>query len=216
MATGRQQCHARRVLPKDPAADEITIRTVSDEPELRSAFAYIAPLFVTSVDSEQDFRLARLLERLPTDQDLMLVAVDADGQLHGAALGYRESGAVKLSALAVDPHLRRRGIGTRLMAELEVRARGAGATSIFLGAEDPALPFYRALGYQGRRRLLTKSLAGAALAAPPQLRRQRLAALRASRARRQALGQPDHDPTSASASVIAERSSECKVGIDPS
>lgn len=165
--------------------DRLEIRAVQDIAELRRAFATIAPLFVAAVDPDHDFRLDRLLEHIAADRELMLVAVDADGTIRGAALGYREAvAAVKLQALAVDPHLRRRGVGTRLIEELERRARQSGSTSVYLGAEEPARPFYQALGYRGRRSVLSKSLAGAALAASPAARTERLAALRAARARR--------------------------------
>lgn len=171
-------------MPDDSSAD-VEIRALRDVSELRHAFAAIAPLFVASVDPEQDFRLDRLLEHFPTDRELMLVAVDADGMIRGAALGYRApESAVKLQALAVQPQLRRRGVATRLIGELERRAITAGRTSIHLGAEEPARPFYAALGYQGRHSVLSKSLAGAALATSPQARRERLAALRAARAER--------------------------------
>ena len=111
----------------------------------------------------------------------MLIAIDTDGQIRGAALGYRgQPEAVKLQALAVDPQLRRQRIGTRLVGELERRAQQIGCTSIYLGAEEPARPFYRALGYRGRRSVLSKSLSGAALTASAETRRQRLADLKAA------------------------------------
>jgi ribosomal protein S18 acetylase RimI-like enzyme len=173
-------------MPTDePAAAPVEIRAVLDEPELRQAFARIAPLFTASVDPKQDFRLGRLLEHFSTDRQLMLVALDADGHICGAALGYRESdSAVKLQALAAAPQLRRQGVGTRLVTELERRAQQDGCTSIYLGAEESARPFYAALDYRGRLSMLSKSLAGAAAAMSPAARHQRLTALRAARTRR--------------------------------
>ncbi|HEY9263697.1 MAG TPA: GNAT family N-acetyltransferase [Microlunatus sp.] len=154
-------------------------------PELRHAFAHIAPLFVASVDKHNHYSLDRLLEHFTADREMMLIAIDGDGKIRGAALGYRAGPeAAKLQALAVDPALRRLGIGTRLMRELEHQAQQAGCTSIHLGAEEPARPFYTALGYHGRRSVLSKSLAGAALATPVEARRKRLAALREARAQR--------------------------------
>jgi len=163
----------------------VEIRAVKDVPELRRVFAHIAPLFLARVDQDQDFRLDRLLEHFGADRELMLIAIDADGQIHGAALGYRGGPeAAKLQALAVDPQLRRQGIGTRLVRELERRALQVGCTSIYLGAEEPARPFYAALGYDGRHSVLSKSLGGAALATSAEARRQRLAILKAARDQR--------------------------------
>lgn len=173
-----------------PQGDPYTleIRAVRDLPELRRAFATIAPLFAASLNAEQDFRLDRLIDHFPDDRELMLIAEDADAQLRGAALGYRESVAgVKLQALAVQPKFRRHGVATRLVRELESRALRAGAATVYLGAEESALPFYTALGYRGRHdKVLSKSLTGAALAASPQARHDRLMALRAARAARRA------------------------------
>lgn len=168
------------------SAAQIEIRAVQNASELRRAFAAIAPLFEASVEPDQDFRLDRLLEHVATDRAFMLLAVDAHRQIRGAALGYRTSmTAVKIQALAVEPQLRRCGVATRLVGELEQRALLAGSTSIHLGAEESARPFYASMGYQGRRSVLSKSLTGAALATSSQARQERLTALRAARARRQ-------------------------------
>lgn len=169
----------------------IELRPVKDIPELRQAFARIAPLFLAAVDQDQDYRLDRLLEHFGVDRELMLIATDAEGRIHGAALAYRgRPEAVKLQALAVDPRLRRQRIGTRLIRELERRALQVGCTSIYLGAEEPARPFYAALGYHGRRSVLSKSLTGAALATSAETRRERLATLKAARNQRN-VGQSD-------------------------
>lgn len=116
--------------------DLVSIRAVKDLRELRVASASIASLSAASVSAEQDFRLDRLVEHFETDR-VMLVAVDADGLVCGAGFGYRESvTAVKVQALAVQPQHRRRGLGSRLLDELERRARNVGSTSIYLGAES--------------------------------------------------------------------------------
>jgi len=173
--------------------DPIEIRPIMDIAELRMAFARIAPLFLASVNQDHDYRLDRLLEHFDVDRELMLIAAGSHGQICGAALAYREEpGTVKLQALAVDPDVRRERIGTRLVGELEQRAQRAGCTSIYLGAEEPARPFYTALGYSGRRSVLSKSLTGSALATSAETRRERLAILKAARNHR-LMNQPQSD-----------------------
>ncbi|WP_152365432.1 GNAT family N-acetyltransferase [Microlunatus speluncae] len=179
----------------DGPADVHSIRRVADEAELRAVFAFLAPLFAADVGGDGDFRLERLLERFNDDQALMLVAVDADEAFRGAALGFRDGpSGVKLQALAVDPAHRRRGIASRLLGDFEQVATGLGGSSIFLGIERAARAFYEANGYSGRGTVLRKSLTGRALAESPSTRQDRLAALRAARARRLATPVSESEP----------------------
>ncbi len=181
----------------DGRTDAPAIRAVRDEAELRAVFAFLAPLFAAEVGAEDDFRLDRLLEHAADDQDLMLVAVAADGTFRGAALGYRDgTSGVKLQALAVIPAARRRGIASRLLAALEQIAIRAGRSTIFLGIEPSARAFYESQGYSGRGTVLRKSLAGRALAEPSSSRQERLAALRAARTRRQIGPNSGSEPSS--------------------
>ena len=171
----------------DGRTDAPAIRAVRDEAELRAVFAFLAPLFAAEVGADDDFRLDRLLEHFVDDQVLMLVAVAADGTFQGAALGYRDgTSGVKLQALAITPAVRRRGIASRLLAELEQVSSRAGRSTIFLGIEPSARVFYESRGYSGRGTVLRKSLAGRALAEPSSSRQERLAVLRAARTQRQA------------------------------
>lgn len=167
-----------------PGPDDHAIRAVQDVADLRRTFAAVAPLLSAQVDPEQDFRFDRLLTHFADDHTLMLV-VEVNGQILGAALGYRSSpDTAKLQVLAVAPPFRRAGVGRRLIGELERRAQVIGCTSIVLGAEESARPFYTALGYRGRRGIVRKSLANAMLTGSPTARRNRLHALREARSRR--------------------------------
>jgi predicted GNAT family N-acyltransferase len=57
-------------------------------------------------------------------------------------------GHVKIERMAVEPTLRRTGIGTRLVAAAEDEARRRGASEIILHAQLPVEPFYAACGYR--------------------------------------------------------------------
>lgn len=50
--------------------------------------------------------------------------------------------------MAVEPEYSRRGIGGRILIDLENRARLAGAQRIVLNAREDAIPFYRKHGYE--------------------------------------------------------------------
>lgn len=168
-------------------ADGVVVRPVIDEDELRAVFAFVAPLFAAEVGAAEDFRLDRLLGRFTSDHDLMLVATEADGTKLGAALAYRNGpSGVTLQAIAVAPTMRRRGLASCLLAEVEQVALRSGRMSIVAGIEPSARPFYEAHGYSGRRTVFRKSLAGRTLAESSSSRQERLAALRSARSQRQA------------------------------
>jgi GNAT superfamily N-acetyltransferase len=50
--------------------------------------------------------------------------------------------------MAVEPAYAGKGIGGRILEELESRARALGATRIVLNAREKAIPFYRKHGYE--------------------------------------------------------------------
>lgn len=49
--------------------------------------------------------------------------------------------------MAVAPAARRRGVGRALVVALVERARGEGASHLWLNSRDSAYPFYEALGF---------------------------------------------------------------------
>lgn len=49
--------------------------------------------------------------------------------------------------MAVDPTWSRKGLGSKILAELEAHARSRGAQTMILNARDQAVPFYKRHGY---------------------------------------------------------------------
>lgn len=91
--------------------------------------------------------LARYVLRNP---GLFLLA-EAGGSLVGTVLGTWDGRRSIVYRLAVDPGWRRRGIATRLMAEMERRLKTLGAKSVALLTwrdDQQAVGFYEALGYE--------------------------------------------------------------------
>jgi len=75
------------------------------------------------------------------------VAVDAGRVVGFATLAPPHDDAVELDDLFVDPEWMRRGIGRRLVADLVLAARDAGAARIDVTANPDALAFYAAVGF---------------------------------------------------------------------
>lgn len=97
-------------------------------------------------------------ERDPLDSEsvnLMVCGVDrgprAVGRLH-----FPSPDVGQVRYMAVDPAWRRRGMGRRVLKELERVAKQKGAKKIRLNARENAVPFYESQGYAvvGRGELL--------------------------------------------------------------
>src|SRR5207249_1597815 len=100
--------------------------------ELATTFDVIGAQFVPAITHE-DRRFQDLARRFPEDRPLMLLveelaAPHSTGRIVGGALAFGER-AVTLRAIGLAPHVRRQGLGRRLMERVELEAirRGAGA-----------------------------------------------------------------------------------------
>jgi ribosomal protein S18 acetylase RimI-like enzyme len=87
-------------------------------------------------------------KKLGRDPDLFLVAV-RDGKLVGTVLGGFDGRRGLVYHLAVDPTLRRQGLGRTLMEAVEERLRAKGCLKYYLLVtkdNSDALTFYRDFG----------------------------------------------------------------------
>ncbi|WP_433062021.1 GNAT family N-acetyltransferase [Dactylosporangium sp. CS-033363] len=92
---------------------------------------------------------AELEAKLIRDPELFLIAEDG-GAVAGVVLGTYDGRRGFILRLAVDPAHRRRGLATRLVAELELRLKALGCPRInlFVLPDNAAgLGFWQALGY---------------------------------------------------------------------
>ncbi len=80
---------------------------------------------------------------------LHLVAVQ-DGAVIGTCRLLMGGASCTLSRMAVDPVVRRRGVGAALLRESDARARSAGATRIALHAQVHVQRLYAVHGYRAR------------------------------------------------------------------
>ncbi len=77
-----------------------------------------------------------------------LMIADANGQLLAVGrLHFNSPSEAQVRYMAVDPSAQGRGLGSRILAEFERRARNAGATSIILNAREDAQRFYDQHGF---------------------------------------------------------------------
>ncbi len=132
----------------------ITTAVVGDAEELltlqKLAYQSEAELY-------HDFTLPPLMEtleqmRLELNRQTVLKAV-THGRIVGSVRGLDKDGSVLVGRLIVHPDFRRRGLGTRLMEELENRFPQAKCFRLFTGhISEVPLSIYKKLGYREIRR----------------------------------------------------------------
>lgn len=134
----------------EPVTEQrVTVRsaTQADESAVHRLAAEMATTFVVEPDA---FR-ATFRGLVEADGVLLLVAA-VDDRVGGYALGfthptfYANGPVAWVEEIAVDPGLRRQGLGALLMEEFERRAGAAGATLVAL-ATRRAADFYTSVGY---------------------------------------------------------------------
>lgn len=105
----------------------------------------------------RDFSLPPLIEtleqmQLELNRQMVLKAV-TNGRIVGSARGLEEAGSVLVGRLIVHPEFRHRGLGTRLMQELEKSFPQAKCFHLHTGhLSESALSIYNKLGYREIRR----------------------------------------------------------------
>ena len=129
-----------------PAGVRLRVYAPSDGPAVRrlwrDAGLYIGPSDTRSALERQRRR----------DPDLFLVAEDR-GRIVGAALGRFDGRRGSVNHLAVAAEARSRGLGARLVREIEMRLRRKGCVKVNLHVEPSnagVIAFYESVGYRPR------------------------------------------------------------------
>ena len=98
----------------------------------------IAPLWQTLEGMEADLR------------DQVVLKAVIDGRIVGSVRAHEQDGTCYIGRLIVHPDVQNRGIGTRLMHEIEAVFASAGRFELFTGSKSERnLYLYRKLGYKG-------------------------------------------------------------------
>jgi len=133
---------ARRVRSPIIHAVDVTVRPVATEAELVAAMGLRRQVFV----EEQGVPVE--LERDEQDADAIHVVAVQDGTVVATGrLVFSSAVSPRIGRMAVVNHLRRRGLGSQVLACLEAQARLAGSAEVRLHAQLPAYGFYAHHGY---------------------------------------------------------------------
>jgi predicted GNAT family N-acyltransferase len=121
----------------------VTIRPPRDAAEVEAAMDLRVRVFCgeQGVDPEEE------MDDLD-DESVQIVGLDDTGVIATCRLRDVGDGEWKLERMAVEPRLRKLGVGGRLLAGAEQEARSAGVREMVLNAQVGARPFYASHGYQ--------------------------------------------------------------------
>jgi ribosomal protein S18 acetylase RimI-like enzyme len=133
-------------MSERPSADLVIVR--SGRPEDVSTVLRFWKEATSVASSTDDPPSVRTL--LARDPEALLVA-ELDGRIIGTLIVGWDGWRAGLYRLAVDPQLRRLGIGGSLVREAERRLAEVGARRVavvVIGEHDHAVGFWRAMGYE--------------------------------------------------------------------
>lgn len=126
---------------------------IAEKRDLEEILAIQKLSFWSEGELYDDFSLPPLLQTLDEimadfDSQLFLKAV-TEGEIVGSVRGYMRNGICYVGRLVVRPDFQGRGIGTRLMDEIERRFSDAERYEVFTGylSEKP-LQLYEKRGYE--------------------------------------------------------------------
>jgi GNAT superfamily N-acetyltransferase len=85
---------------------------------------------------------------VPQSKRFVLRVTDNQGLLVGGTLIWAYWGWVDVSLLALEPHVRGQGVGRRLVAAIEAKAREEGCSRLRVETFEHELGFYQGLGYR--------------------------------------------------------------------
>jgi GNAT superfamily N-acetyltransferase len=124
-----------------------------------------------------------------------MLAAEDQGRIVGGALAFRTdpaapAGGVTLRLIGLAREHRGKGLGRRLLQQVEAAGMRLGASQSSLGASGQERGFYLRMGYAGRARLRKQFPLSSAAHLPAEEWRRHLAELRRRRQRRLAARRP--------------------------
>ena len=110
----------------------------------------------------EDTATRRIRQVLTMEDSFSLIMTDTDrvcGFVMGYFKQYDDILGYTLEEIVIDPHLQNRGLGTRLLSELESRVRSAGAACIELQAVNDEMhrQYYEKAGFKDAKNFVLKA-----------------------------------------------------------
>jgi GNAT superfamily N-acetyltransferase len=125
--------------------EQVRILSSVDEPTRESVLAILRDYNLTN--DPEFFLLRDQPEHAPRSIDL--IAIDTAGRVVGGLFAETQFMWLRINLMAVEPEVRRRGVGRRLVEAAECEARSRGCTFAYVDTLSFQAPgFYDTLGYK--------------------------------------------------------------------
>lgn len=117
--------------------------------ELDAVLTLIQKIFPPTV-SDDVYKYSRnfWIDKMNELPELLLYAKDGD-TVCGSVFAWNDNGGITVAHCGIDNAYRKRGLGRKLMLEIEKRVKAFGFNGIALGSVEEAEAFYEKLGYTG-------------------------------------------------------------------
>jgi len=134
----------RRRHKKEMPVMNYTVKPVESLDELKQVYAFaVSVLGLPTAKHTLDYYAGQL--RIAPQ---LMVAAWRHSLVVGCALASIEKDHVLVGPVAVAESVRRQGVGTAMLAEVERQAKAMGQTTLLLGALEEAEDFYLSCGFQ--------------------------------------------------------------------
>ena len=121
-----------------------SVRTIQTLEQLKQVWSFAVSILDLPTGKHTLQHYTEQLAKTPS----LLVLAEQDDRICGCVLASIEDDHVMVGPVAVAEDLRRRGIGSAMIREVETRAKEIGQSTLILGAAEEAEPFYLSCGFQ--------------------------------------------------------------------
>lgn len=120
------------------------VKTIQTPDQLQQVWSFAVPILDLPTGKHTLQYYTAQLAKTPT----LLVFAKQNDRVCGCVLASVEDDHVLVGPVAVAEDVRRMGIGSAMMREVETRAKEIGQKTLILGAVEEAEPFYLSCGFQ--------------------------------------------------------------------
>jgi GNAT superfamily N-acetyltransferase len=126
------------------------IECVCNSEELKKVLLFVKDIFSKIMDIQENiYTYDFWIKKVDEKSDLLLYAIDNNKIIASVFAWAADGDGVTIGHICVNSDYRNKGIGKKMMDEIEKRIKKSGGKLITLGATEAAEGFYEKMGYTG-------------------------------------------------------------------